>query len=233
MAKEDTSASASGGKRRWYHNLKDSYTVVKRSYKWAPLALVAMPVLVLVGAVAYALYSGSWIFSLITAVMLSITLDMGLLTTLLRPAMYKQIDGKMGAAYAVISQIKKGWAWEEEPVAVNRQQDIVWQLVGRPGVVLVSEGPSSRVRQMLVNEKKRVRRVVRNVPITFIEVGNGEGQVPLAKLNRKLRSLPKTLTKQEVPAVANRLTAVGSKGVAIPKGVDPYNTRANRKAMWQ
>ena len=43
--------------------------------------------------------------------------------------------------------------------------------------------------------------------------------------------MKKVLTKQEVPAVANRLTAIGNRGIPIPKGVDPTNTRANRKAL--
>ncbi len=234
MAKKDSSApsSAKAGKRRWYHNLKDSYTVVQRSYKWTPIALIAMPVIVIGGGIFFAVTGSSKFLPIFTGILLALTLDMALLTTLLRPAMYKQLEGKIGAVYAVISQIKRGWVYDEEPVAVNRHQDLVWQLVGRPGVVLISEGPSSRVRGMLTNEQKRIRRAVQNVPVTFIEVGTDEGQVRLTKLNRKLRGLKKALTKQEVPAVANRLRAIKSRTTPVPKGVDPYNTRANRKAQW-
>lgn len=234
MAKNDSSApsSAKAGKRRWYQNLKDSYTVVQRSYKWTPIALIAMPIISIGGGIFFAITGSSKILPIFTGMLLAITLDMAFLTTLLRPAMYKQVEGKIGSAYAVISQIKRGWVFSEEPIAVNRHQDLVWQLVGRPGVVLVSEGPSSRVRSLLNNEQKRIRRTVQNVPVTFIEVGRGEGQVPLTKLNSKLRRLKKVLTKQEVPAVANRLNAIRNRTAPVPKGVDPYNTRAHRKAQW-
>ena len=156
---------------------------------------------------------------------------MVLLAYLIRPAMYRQLDGRVGSVYAVISQIRRGWIVEEEPVAANKSQDVVWRIVGRPGIVLISEGPSSRVHHLLVAEKRRIARSISNVPIIFIEVGRDEGQVPLPKLNRKINSLKKVLTKQEVPAVGNRLTAIGNRGIPIPKGVDPNNMRANRKAL--
>lgn len=229
MAKQESGQE----KRRWYQTFTDSYTVVKRSYKWAPAALIALPVLIAGLFITYAIINSSWIFPMITMVLLSITADMALLTLLLRPAMYQQIDGRVGAAYAAISQIRKGWVYSDEPVGINRHQDMVWELVGRPGVVLVSEGPSNRVRPMLNNERKRIQRAVSNVPITFIEAGNEKDQVPIKKLQRKLKSLKKVLTKQEVPVVASRLKALGSRAPGVPKGIDPYNTRAGRKAMWQ
>lgn len=232
MAKKDSSSKTDKQtKRRWYQNLADSYAVVKRSYPWLPIALIAIPILSIAAGVAFGILSGEPAFPIVTGVVGAVTLDMFLLTMLLRPAMYKQLDGRVGAVYAVLSQIKRGWDYDEEPIAVDRNQNLVWQLVGRPGVVLVSEGPPSKVAPLLNNERKRIQRAISNVPITFVEVGNEEGQVPLKKLNSKLRSLKKVLTKEEVPAVANRLNALGSRGLPVPKGVDPYNTRVSRRAM--
>ncbi len=230
MAKKTDSTAPK--KRRWYHNFVDAYNVTKRSYSWLPVVMIAAPILIIALSVLLGLMLDSLVFSIITGIMLALLADMALLAFLLRPAMYKQVDGKAGSVYAVISQIRRGWNVDDEPVAVDKNQDLVWRLVGRPGVVLISEGPSNRVMPLLQNEKRKVNRAVANVPVTFIQVGHDEGQVPLPKLNRKLRSLKKVLTKHEVPAVANRLNALSSKGLPIPKGIDPYKVRGgSRKAL--
>ncbi len=233
MAKNKNTATTAGApkKRRWYQNLADAYRVTARTYKWIGAALIGLPILIIGLAILYAAIKNSWIWPPITGVMLSVLADMMLLSMLLRPAMYSQLDGTAGAVYSVISQIKRGWVVAEEPIQVNRDQDLIWRLVGRPGVVLISEGPTSRVMPLLNTERKKVNRIATNVPVTFIQVGSGEGQISLGKLNRKLRSLPAKLTRHEVPAVAARLEAVGRKGLPIPKGVDPTKTRMNRRAL--
>lgn len=230
MAKKTDPAAPK--KRRWYHNFADAYTVVKRTYPWITIALIALPIILIGLGVLFGLLWDRLIFMIITGVMLALLGDMSLLAYLLRPAMYRQVEGKVGSVYAVISQIKRGWVIDEEPVAVSKNQDLVWRIVGRPGVVLISEGPSSRVVPMLQNEKRKISRAISNVPVTFIQVGTGEGQVPLRKLNRALKRLKKVLTKHEVPAVANRLNALANRGAPVPKGVDPYKARgASRKAL--
>ncbi len=219
-------------KRRWYQNFIDAFTVVKRTYKWIGFALIALPILIIGLGVLFWVLGGPGVLIMLTAVMLALLADTSLLAMLLRPAMYRQVDGKVGSVYAVISQIRKGWVVDDEPVAVSRNQDLVWRLIGRPGVVLISEGPSSRVRGLLGNEKRKISRAISNVPIITIQVGHEEGQVPLPKLDRKLKKLKKVLTKAEVPSVANRLNALGNKGVPIPKGIDPYSAKPiSRKAL--
>lgn len=233
MAKKSSQSApaAAPKKNRWYNNLADSYRIVARTYRWTPAALILLPLLTIGGGVALGLTIKPLIMWLITGILLGVLVDMMLLSFLLRPAMYTQIDGTVGSVYAVISQIKRGWSITEEPVQVTREQDLVWRLVGRPGVVLISEGPSSRVRPLLNNERKRINRITQNVPVVVIETGHGEGQIPLKKLNAALRGQKRRLTKQEVPAVAMRLDAVSAKTNAMPRGVDPVNTRANRRAL--
>lgn len=233
MAKKDKSKGTTGApkKQRFHETLRDAYNVVKRTYSWIGVALIGLPIILIGLGVLFGILWGRPVFPIITGVLLALTVDMMLLSLLIRPAMYRQLDGRVGSVYAVISQIRRGWVVEEEPVAANRSQDVVWRLVGRPGVVLISEGPSSRVRSLLITEKRRIARSLPNVPVTFIEVGHGEGQVPLPKLNKALRGLKKVLNKQEVPAVANRITAIGTNAIPIPKGVDPNNVRASRRAL--
>lgn len=231
--KSDKVSEGAPKKRRWYQNYIDAYNVITRSFSWFPIVLIAAPIIVMGLAVLFAILTGGWVFWMIAGVLTAALVDLGLLAYLLRPAMYRQVDGKAGAVYAVLSQITRGWVIDDEPVAVNRSQDVIWQIIGRPGVVLISEGPSSRVLPMLNNERKRINRAITNVPIIYIQTGNDEGQVPIPKLMRKLKKQKKVLTKHEVPAVANRLSAIGSRGVPVPKGVDPYKARqgSSRRAL--
>jgi hypothetical protein len=116
-------------------------------------------------------------------------------------------------------------------VAVNKSQDIITRVVGKPGVVLVSEGPSSRVTSMLATERKKTARWVPEVPIYEIQVGNEEGQVPLLKLQSQLAKLPKNLRGGEITEVRRRLDALGSatNAMPIPKGPMPTSSRQVRR----
>lgn len=217
-------------KRRWYHNYLDAYKVTARSFPWVGWAMGGSAVVVLAIAVILGVTRGGLIFTIISGILLAVLVAMTFLLILVRPAMYRQLDGTAGAVYSVVSQLR-GWDMSEEPVQMNRERDLVWRIVGRAGVVLISEGPSSRVQPMLNTERKLVTRMVTNVPVTMIQVGHENGQVPLAKLPRKLRGLKSTLTKDQVPAVSGRLAAIGNKAMNIPRGVDPHNLRMNRRAL--
>ena len=64
---------------------------------------------------------------------------------------------------------------------------------------------------------------------TYAAIFGGEGQVPLQQVAKKVKKLKKSLTKQEVQAVNKRLSAIGQR-LPIPKGIDPYKARPDRKA---
>ena len=72
---------------------------------------------------------------------------------------------------------------------------------GRPGVVLVTEGPAGRVDKLVAKERRRIGPVIQNVPIHVIKTGKGEGQVPLRRLSKEMKKLDKKLTQQEVQTV--------------------------------
>lgn len=219
-------------KRRWYHNLADAYRITKRTYPWIGWLLAGTAVVALcVALVIAALTKGNWIVWTILGLGVGATAAMAVLSVFVRRAMFAQIDGTVGSVYAVLSQIKSGWIIPEQPLAVTREQDVVWRLIGRPGVVLVSEGPSNRVQPLLSAERKKIARVVKNVPVHVLQVGHGEGQLELAKLEGRLKKFKKVLTKEEVPAVSARLAALHSSAAPIPKGIDPTKVRPNRRAM--
>ena len=159
-------------------------------------------------------------------------LPMITLVRLVRRASYGQIDGMPGAVSAVLDNIGRGWNVTTEPVRFNaRSQDLLFRAVGRPGIVLITEGPTNRVRNLVAEEKRALKRVAPNTPIHVINVGNDEDQTKLMALEKEMRKLPKGISNQEVAALSNRLDALNSKALPIPKGIDPQKVRANRRAL--
>ncbi|MFN0282365.1 MAG: DUF4191 domain-containing protein [Kineosporiaceae bacterium] len=147
-------------------------------------------------------------------------------------AAYAQIAGQPGATGAALSSLRRGWNVDQEPVAVDaRTQDLVFRAVGRPGVVLVTEGPLPRVNRLAEAERKKTARLLPNVPVHVMHAGDGSDQVPLQKLSGKLGRMRPSLTKTEVSEVSRRLRALGGVRPPIPKGVDPTRVRPDRKAM--
>src|SRR5690606_34602954 len=109
-------------------------------------------------------------------------------------AAYAQIEGQPGASLSALRTIRRGWDFPEEPVAVDpRTQDMVFRGVGRAGVVLVGEGAPHRVTKLLEGERKKVARILPNVPVTILQAGSGPEQVALAKLPRTVQRLKKKL----------------------------------------
>lgn len=144
-------------------------------------------------------------------------------------AAYLQIAGQPGAAAAPLNLLKRGWT-VTPAVAVTRNQDIVHRVVGRPGVVLIGEGAPSRVGNLLTQEKRKVSRVAPDVPVHEIVAGDGQGQVPLRKLNRAVAKLPRALTPAQVSEVNMRLKALASQQgqLPLPKGPLPKGAKLPR-----
>jgi hypothetical protein len=127
--------------------------------------------------------------------------------------------------------LRRGWNVEEQPVAVDpRTQDLVFRAIGRPGIVLVTEGPLPRVNRLVDVERKRLNRVLPDVPVIIVNAGPDDGQVALRSLSRTIMRKRPVLTKGEVSDVAKRLKALGPARLPIPKGVDPSRMRPDRRA---
>jgi hypothetical protein len=144
-------------------------------------------------------------------------------------AAFSQMEGQPGAAAAVLDRVGRGWT-TTPAVAMNRNQDIVHRSVGKAGIVLVAEGNPNRVKSLLAAEKKRMARIVVDVPVHDIIVGNGEGQVPLKKVRTKMLKLPRVLSGQQVTAANDRLRAMGDlmSNMPLPKGPMPKGMRMPR-----
>jgi hypothetical protein len=148
-------------------------------------------------------------------------------------AAYSQIAGQPGAVGAVLkSSLPRGWTGSEMPVAISpKTQDAVYRAVGKGGVVLIGEGPATRTQKMIDDERRKVSRILPNVPVNVMQVGPDADSVPLHKLARRLGRFKKALNKAEIYAVSNRVSSL-HKGpnLPIPKGVDPMKARAQRRA---
>ncbi|MEU8545009.1 DUF4191 domain-containing protein [Streptomyces sp. NPDC048717] len=147
-------------------------------------------------------------------------------------AAFGQMEGQPGAAAAVLENVGRGWT-VTPAVAMNRSQDVVHRAVSRAGIVLVAEGNPNRVKSLLVAEKKRMARIVVDVPVTDIIVGDDEaaGQVPLKKIRTKMLKLPRVLAGPQVTAANDRLRAMGDlmSNMPLPKGPLPGRGASSRR----
>ncbi len=134
-------------------------------------------------------------------------------------AQYAAIEGQPGAAAAVLN-VMRGQYFVTPAVAVNAKQDMVHRVVGRCGIVLVGEGSGQRVKGLIAKERKRLKRVSGDIPITTLIAGDQDGQVPVKKLTSTVNKLPRKLKKSEVPKLERKLKPLDP-GVPVPKGIDP------------
>jgi hypothetical protein len=168
----------------------------------------------------------------LAAVLIPLGVLLGAITAMIlfgrfaQQAQYSAIDGQLGAAAAVLQNMRGDWT-VTPAVAGNRTMDVVHRAVGRPGVVLVGEGVPTRVAGLLAAERKKTERVAHGVPIHEFQVGNGEGQVPVSKLQRKITTLPRALRPTAVSDLNYRLKAL-QPTMQMPKGPIPKGARQPR-----
>lgn len=219
-------------KRRWYHNVWEVFQMVRRdqpSITYIMLGLLLGPLAlgITLGALTgHPLYGG------FIGLMIGILAATIILGRRAESVAYARLEGQPGAVASALGTIRRGWIIEEEPVAVDpRTRDLVFRAVGRPGVVLISEGPSHRVSRLLDKERKRITRVIPNVPVTFLECGRDEGQIPLPKIAKAVQKQKRQLTTVQVAEIGKRLQALKSRPLPIPAGVDPMRMRPDRKGL--
>src|SRR3569833_3115558 len=104
-------------------------------------------------------------------------------------AVYRKAEGQTGAAAWALENLRGKWR-VTPGVAATGHLDAVHRVIGRPGVIFVGEGSAARVKPLLAQEKKRTARRIGETPIYDFVIGNGEGEVPLGKLERHLTKLP-------------------------------------------
>lgn len=240
MARQSPSASSAAPqgkapkvkKTRWYHQVWQAYTMTRQVDPAVTWVILAAFVGVLAVAVVLGLVFEQVVYAIVVGLPFALLAGMFLLARRAETAAYRRLEGQPGASLSALRTIRRGWDFPEEPAAVDpRTQDVVFRGLGRAGIVLVGEGPGGRQAKLLEAEKRKVARILPNVPITVIQSGTGPDQVPLPKLARRVQKLKPTLTKQEVAEIAKRLRALGGARLPVPKGVDPFRARPDRKGM--
>ncbi|QUR68015.1 DUF4191 domain-containing protein [Mycobacterium spongiae] len=169
-------------------------------------------------------------FTMITLIPLGVVLG-GLVAFIIfgrraQRAVYRKAEGQTGAAAWALDNLRGKWR-VTAGVAATGHFDAVHRVIGRPGVIFVAEGSAARVKPLLAQEKKRTARLVGDVPIYDIVVGNGDGEIPLAKLERHLTRLPANITVKQMDALESRLAALSSRAGAgvMPKGPMPTTAK--------
>jgi hypothetical protein len=170
---------------------------------------------------AVGLLIGQQWFLLPTGILLGVLIAVIIFGRRVQKNVYSKATGQPGAAGWALDQMRGQWR-VTQAVAGTTQLDAVHRVIGRPGVILVAEGAPHRTKNLVAQEKKRVSRIVGQVPIYEISVGEEEGQVPLAKLQRHVTKLPRNIDKSQMDTVEKRLAALANRGgPAIPKGPVP------------
>ena len=203
---------------------------------WMALAFLG----VLLVAVVIGVLTHFLVFAIIIGIAFAALAATIVLSRRAERAAYRQIEGQPGAVGATLSSLRRGWFFDQQPVAADaaRANDMasaamVYRAVGRPGIVLIGEGPPARAQKLLAAERKRVERVAPGVPVLLLRVGDGdaEGEVGIRKLTTRVQRLKPVLTKDEVSVVNKRLKALGGMRTPVPKGVDPTKARMDRRSM--
>ena len=184
--------------------------------------LVVLAVFVLLAVVVGPLYI--W---LPVGIMLALLAGVMVFSRRAQSAAFSQVEGQPGAAAAVLTNMRGNWR-VTPAVAFNKNQDLVHRVVGRPGVILVAEGGPGGTRALLANEKRKLSRIVGETPIYDVLVGDGDGQIPLRKLQMHVTKLPRNIKPATVNAVDARLKAMGGASLPIPKGPIPTSGKIPR-----
>lgn len=165
-------------------------------------------------------------------IMLGVMAAMLMLVQRVKKATFNRYAGQAGSAEVALSMLPKQWL-HDSAIAVTRNQDVVHRALGPGGIVLVGEGETGRIRQMLASEQKKHEKVAYGVKVSTLVMGDKPGQIPLNKVTDHIKKLPKVLQPQQITNVKARLRALDAvrPKVPVPRGPMPSSMRGARSAM--
>jgi uncharacterized protein DUF4191 len=224
-AKAEAKAARKSESKQRRSQLWQAFQMQRKEDKRLLPYMIGTFVLIVAAAVVAGVFSGTT-FSMVTLIPLGVVL--GALVAFIifgrraQKSVYTKAEGQTGAAAWALDNLRGKWR-VTPGVAATGHFDAVHRVIGRPGVIFVGEGSAARVKPLLAQEKKRTARLVGDIPIYDVVVGNGEGEVPLSKLERHLTKLPANITVKQMDSLESRLAALGSRmgPAAMPKGPIP------------
>ena len=226
--KNGAAAAADPATASRFGQLRAVYSITRQRDPRLPLWLAGSALVPIVIGVVLGLVIGPIWLWIPVFVLLGLVVSANIFSRRVQRSAFAELEGKPGAAAGIVERMRGDWR-VTPAVQVNRQQDVVHRVVGRPGVVLIAEGRGRGPRELLGNEVRRVRRVASDYPIHDIVVGNGDGEIPLDKLQMTVMKLPRVIKGGQVDALDKRLRAIGTANLPIPKG--PVPTRVPRGKM--
>jgi len=155
-----------------------------------------------------------------------------MITRATNKAVFKKYQNEPGRLSLVVGSLtRRTFKGTNQPVAINpRTKDMIFRVVGPAGVILMGEGAPTSTKAMLEDERRKVQRMANGVTVTTFYCSESDGGVPLLKMDKAVRALKRTMNKQEIFAVQNRLAAMDVRsGLPIPKGIDPMKMRPSKK----
>ena len=207
-------------------SLRENYRMTRRYHRWVGYEMLGLFILVAAVVATPVGLLLNWPTGILLGLPLGLLAATFWFSRRAMNAAYRGIEGQAGAAAAVVENMRGKW-WVTPAVAVSKNQDLVSRVIGKCGVVLVGEGPSSRITHLLANERKKTARWLPETPIYEIQVGVEEDQVNIAKLQSTLTRLPKNLRGSQILDVRRRLEALSARDnpLPIPKGPMPQSAK--------
>ncbi|MEN9752922.1 MAG: hypothetical protein RL670_613 [Actinomycetota bacterium] len=211
------------------------YSLTLKADKGARLKVAIGFVLpIVLGVVAANTFGATNLFSQISwyvcGVMGGVLASMILLNRPAEKAQFARFEGQPGATTVVLqSLLKRAFRGSEEPVGVNpRTRDMVFRIVGGPGIVVIAEGQRSSVSNLVEEQRRIAQKVANGVPFHVVYIGTGEHQVRLGDARPHIMKMKRELNRREITETVNRLGSMSLK-LPIPKGIDPTKVRAPRR----
>ena len=226
--KESSSAPDRSGR---VAQMRAVWSMTRRADPKLPLLVIGPALLVLAVLVVVGILIGHPVYLSVLGVLGAVLTGTAIFGRRATATMYAQVEGQPGAAASVLQTLRGDWR-VTPAVAFNRNMDLVHRVIGRPGVVLVGEGTSTQQqRQLIVDQKRRVGRVAPETPVYEVLVGDGDGQVPLRKLQQHVMRLPRNVGRKDISGLEARMKALGGTNVPMPKGPMPKTGRVPRGKM--
>jgi hypothetical protein len=227
--KKAARAARRAKRRQTWSQLREVFKATRKADKrFLPYLIGGFVIVAAVVYVVGMLFLGP-ILPIVPAIALGLMAAMLIFSRRAQRTLLGQAEGQPGAALSVLQNVRGDWKLTEA-VAATAQFDAVHRLTGRPGIVLVGEGATHRVKGLLAQEKRRLSRLVGDIPIYDIIVGAEDGQIPLRKLNAHLIRLPRNLTREQVSGLNRKLTAMTATRPPIPRGPMPANAKLRNPA---
>ena len=211
-------------KQRWYVQVKETYSFASKEISFLALRLIGVFALVFAVIFGIGIALDQRIFLGILGFTTSLLVTVFYFGKIAEKAAYSSISGKAGAAAYVLNAIRGPW-FVTQAVGVDKNQNMVHRVVGRPGIILVGEG--SRPGVLLAEQRKLHARYAQGVPIHELTVG--EGDLTISNLQKTVKKISKSLRPAEVTEVRRRLEALPKTALPIPKGPMPQGRKMSRR----